>query len=80
MIFFPRGKEEVMRWVSLFGTALTLGVSIGMFILFYNNVIDDNRPCDRAGREPRMGDPRLAAPDNISAGKIEDPQKATAIG
>jgi NADH-quinone oxidoreductase subunit M len=42
LIFVPRGKEEVMRWLSLAGTALTLGVSIGMFITFYSNIIDFN--------------------------------------
>ncbi len=34
LLFFPRGKEEAMRWWSLIGTALTLGVSLGMFINF----------------------------------------------
>jgi NADH-quinone oxidoreductase subunit M len=42
LIFVPRGKEEIMRWLSLFGTAMTLGASIGMFILFYSNIIDEN--------------------------------------
>src|SRR5690242_18018338 len=42
LIFVPRGKEEVMRWLSLCGTGLTLGVSIGMFIAFYANIIDEN--------------------------------------
>jgi len=42
LIFVPRGKEEVMRWLSLCGTGLTLGVSIGMFITFYANIIDEN--------------------------------------
>jgi hypothetical protein len=42
LIFVPRGKEEIMRWLSLAGTGLTLGVSIGMFIAFYSDVIDSN--------------------------------------
>jgi NADH-quinone oxidoreductase subunit M len=42
LIFVPRGKEEIMRWLSLCGTGLTLGVSIGMFIAFYSNIIDFN--------------------------------------
>ncbi|HZY89630.1 MAG TPA: NADH-quinone oxidoreductase subunit M [Gemmataceae bacterium] len=40
LVFFPRGSEEAMRWWTLFGTALTLGVSIYLFIGFHQNVID----------------------------------------
>jgi NADH-quinone oxidoreductase subunit M len=40
LLFFPRGKEEAMRWWSLIGTALTLGVSLGMFVNFKNDTID----------------------------------------
>src|SRR5579871_5493896 len=50
LIFVPRGKEEIMRWLSLAGTGLTLGVSIGMFIAFYSDIIDRNGA--------RGGDPR----------------------
>ncbi len=75
LIFFPRGKEEAMRWWSLFGTALTLGVSIGMFILFYNNVIDENNV--RSGLEENR---RWASLDsrsfNLSTGKISDVQRS----
>src|SRR5215212_9898933 len=28
ILFVPKGKEEVMRWLALFGTAVTLAVSI----------------------------------------------------
>ncbi len=31
LLLFPKGWEEGMRWWSLFGTAATLGVSIGIF-------------------------------------------------
>jgi NADH-quinone oxidoreductase subunit M len=34
LAFFPKGWEEAMRWWSLFGTALTLGLSLCMFIYF----------------------------------------------
>jgi NADH-quinone oxidoreductase subunit M len=34
LLFFPRGTDTAMCWWSLAGTALTLGVSIGMFIKF----------------------------------------------
>src|SRR4051812_29540710 len=32
LLFVPKGKEEVMRWVALFGTAVTLAVSIIVLI------------------------------------------------
>ncbi len=51
LIFVPRGKEDIMRWLSLAGTGLTLGVSIGAFILFYSNVIDFNRGNDPEARQ-----------------------------
>src|SRR6516225_7664923 len=61
LIFVPRGKEEVMRWLSLAGTGLTLGASIGMFIAFYSNVIDFNnvRSGEAASRERVTLDYRL---------------------
>src|SRR5262245_12540964 len=40
LLFFPRGSEEGMRWWTLLGTALTLGASIGMFILFWKDTIE----------------------------------------
>jgi NADH-quinone oxidoreductase subunit M len=40
LVFFPRGYEEAMRWWTLFGTALTLGVSIYLFIDFKRDTID----------------------------------------
>src|SRR4051794_37179345 len=40
VLFFPKGREEAMRWWTLFGTAATLGVSICMFILFKTQTID----------------------------------------
>jgi NADH-quinone oxidoreductase subunit M len=40
LIFFPRGKEEAMRWWSLCGTALTLGLSLCMFVSFYKDTIE----------------------------------------
>jgi NADH-quinone oxidoreductase subunit M len=42
LLFFPRGKEEAMRWWCLFGTAATLGVSLCMFISFRADTIDAN--------------------------------------
>lgn len=36
----PKGWEESMRWWSLFGTAVTLTLSIVMFIRYYSSVYD----------------------------------------
>jgi NADH-quinone oxidoreductase subunit M len=75
LIFVPRGKEEVMRWLSLAGTALTLGASIGMFIAFYSDVIDRNvKGNDPRGREWVSLDYRLG---QIESEKIADPQKSS---
>jgi NADH-quinone oxidoreductase subunit M len=40
LILFPRGWEEAMRWWSLFGTALTLGASLALFISFRNDTVE----------------------------------------
>ncbi|HEV3257955.1 MAG TPA: NADH-quinone oxidoreductase subunit M [Gemmataceae bacterium] len=40
LIFFPRNWEESMRWWTLFGTALTLGLSLCIFILYQNQVVE----------------------------------------
>lgn len=68
LIFVPRGKEEIMRWVTLTGTGLTLGVSIGMFIVFYNNVIDFNRGNDPQARQRMSLDARQIEYDGEGVG------------
>src|SRR5271165_516029 len=40
LIFFPRGSERAMCWWSLVGTAVTLGISIAVFINFKTGVLD----------------------------------------
>ena len=40
LLFFPRGYEEAMRWWSLFGTAVTLGVSLCLFIQFRYDTLE----------------------------------------
>jgi hypothetical protein len=42
LLFFPRDWKESMRWWSLFGTALTLGVSIAIFVYFKAEIVDPN--------------------------------------
>src|SRR5947209_877248 len=48
LLFFPKGWEEAMRWWSLFGTALTLGVSLCVLILFKAQVVDRYPATDKA--------------------------------
>jgi NADH-quinone oxidoreductase subunit M len=40
---FPRGSDEWMRWWTLLGTAVTLVLSISMFISYYHDVVDFDR-------------------------------------
>src|SRR5580693_1490770 len=40
LLAFPRGWEKAMCWWSLAGTAVTLGISIAIFINFKTGVID----------------------------------------
>jgi NADH-quinone oxidoreductase subunit M len=42
LIFIPKGQEELMRWISLLGTAITLSLSLIMFFDYYHNVTDRN--------------------------------------
>src|ERR1700692_1528271 len=44
IILFPRGKDEAVRWWSLAGTALTLGLSLCAFISFRYDTIDQAGP------------------------------------
>ncbi len=62
---FPKGKEEAMRWWSLCGTALTLGLSLMMFVSFYKDTIEtpgvatNNEDRYKAGLEYRELDREL---------------------
>src|SRR5262245_60513210 len=40
--FFPKGKDEAVRWWTLFGTAATLGISLWIFVLYYYQIHDFN--------------------------------------
>jgi NADH-quinone oxidoreductase subunit M len=39
LLLVPKGQDEAMRWIALFGTAITLVLSIVMFIDYYANVV-----------------------------------------
>jgi NADH-quinone oxidoreductase subunit M len=56
LIFFPRGTEKAMCWWSLAGTAVTLGISIAVFINYKVDVLD---------RSGQVSDPRV--PDQAAA-------------
>ncbi len=54
LLLFPKGWEEAMRWWSLFGTALTLGVSVCAFILYKAEVVDRNTSGDKPDGRAKM--------------------------
>src|SRR5437764_999333 len=64
VLFFPRGTEEWMRWFALLGTAVTLVLSLVIFI-DYDKLLDSegspgaNRP--RHGRAASLEDRAAAA-------------------
>lgn len=66
LLFIPKGREEVMRWWALLGTAATLGVSLGMLVLFKNDTVDmpgvNTNPANHgnASLEYRLGQIDLA--------------------
>jgi len=68
LLFFPRGKEDAMRWWSLIGTALTLGVSLGMFVNFKNDVADAGGVSDKANREHASLQLRSETADSLAVG------------
>jgi NADH-quinone oxidoreductase subunit M len=53
LMFFPRGSDEWMRWWTLTGTAVTLVLSLWMFIDFYKDVIQLHSPNRAAGEADR---------------------------
>jgi NADH-quinone oxidoreductase subunit M len=65
LIAFPRGWENAMCWWSLAGTALTLGISIAIFINFKTGVIDVHSAgeTDRATRAAFSLDARTLRAD-----------------
>src|SRR5262249_53917775 len=69
VLFFPKGWEEGMRWWSLFGTALTLGVSLCIFVLWYAQNIERHAGnLEEASLNFRA--------DQLDRGFVGEPQKA----
>jgi NADH-quinone oxidoreductase subunit M len=73
LLFFPRGWDEAMKWWTLFGTALTLGVSLCVFILFYRDTLDFHGPLTAENRAKATLTYRAHQADSISLG---DPNKS----
>jgi NADH-quinone oxidoreductase subunit M len=68
LVFFPRGSERAMCWWSLAGTAVTLGISIAIFINFKIGVIDFHNAAlstaDSGARTSVSLDSRVQAADS----------------
>ncbi len=64
LLFFPKGREDAMCWFALVGTAVTLGISIAVFINFKQNVVDrENVTNTREERANLSLDHRVAVRD-----------------
>ena len=48
LLFFPRGTEEWMRWWTLLGSAITLVISLMMFVDYYHLLDHDSVGANRA--------------------------------
>jgi NADH-quinone oxidoreductase subunit M len=69
VMLIPRGYEEAMRWVSLIGTALTLGISLFIFIQYRADVLDFHGVYfDEANRPNASLAARAAEMDNAPPG------------
>src|SRR5436190_18070551 len=64
VVFFPRGSDEAVRWWSLAGTALTLGISLCAFISFRNETLE--RPGVDARKNARL-DERLKTLEELES-------------
>ena len=77
LLFFPRGSDEAMRWWSLAGTALTLGLSLCAFINFKQEIVDRNlRPANEAvqGRASMLLESRVNGAGNREAVGSQPPR------
>ncbi len=69
LLFFPREYKEGMRWWSLGGTALTLGVSLCMFINFRDETTGRSAPGAPEGRQRAQLDNRVADLEKLEESK-----------
>ena len=80
LMFFPKGWEEAMRWWSLFGTALTLGVSLCVFVYYKSEVVDRNSSGDQVAARQKMSLAGRASAADVAASKSEPPLSDNWIG
>jgi NADH-quinone oxidoreductase subunit M len=59
VLFIPKGQEELMRWVALIGSAVTMAISL-IALIGYLDLPGVLTPGDRAALEPRVMDARAA--------------------
>jgi NADH-quinone oxidoreductase subunit M len=72
LLLFPSGKEEAMRWWSLFGTALTLGVSLCMFVQFRYDTLEKNSALTlEANRNQATLEYRAVQRENAGAAAVQ---------
>src|SRR5262252_55672 len=69
LLFFPRGADEAMRWWSLAGTALTLGLSLCAFINFKEATIDRHTGPPQMVRAKAQLENRVAEADKLATSK-----------
>jgi NADH-quinone oxidoreductase subunit M len=69
LLFFPRGYEEAMRWWSLAGTALTLGLSLCAFISFKDATIDRHTGPPQEVRTKAQLEYRATEADKLAGSK-----------
>jgi NADH-quinone oxidoreductase subunit M len=68
---FPKGKEDLMRWWSLLGTAVTFVLSVCMFINYHSGVIDfhmnEKGKVDKTSLSSRVDEANARAARNAPA-------------
>src|SRR5262245_38976831 len=69
LLFFPRGYDEAMRWWSLAGTALTLGLSLCAFINFKDATVDRYTGPPQDARARAQLERRVAEADKLGTSK-----------
>jgi len=74
LLFFPRGSDEYMRWWSLLGTALTLVVSLFLFIDYLAML--ESRPDKGASRPNEVATGLMYRAEKDQLRPLEDTRKS----
>src|SRR5690348_2916585 len=72
LLFFPKGSDEWMRWWSLLGTAVTLVVSLILYIDFQYGVLEVHRGNPEASSLNRRAEVDAATRAAGGPGKADD--------